>query len=56
VPLLDDMVGWLAARGFVTYDICGMTRRPLDEALWQIDMIFVQERDALRQDKGYFKR
>jgi FkbM family methyltransferase len=54
VPLLHEMVGWLAAHGFVAYDICGMTRRPLDEALWQADMVFVRRDDALRRDKGYF--
>lgn len=54
VPLLDEVVAWLAARDFVAYDICGMTRRPLDDALWQADMIFVRKDDALRRDKGYF--
>ena len=54
VPLLHDLVGWLGERGFVAYDICGMTRRPLDNALWQADMIFVRKDDSLRRDKGYF--
>lgn len=54
VPLLHELVGWLGERGFVAYDICGMTRRPLDDALWQADMIFVRKDDPLRRDKGYF--
>jgi len=54
VPLLHELTGWLGERGFVAYDICGMTRRPLDNALWQVDMIFVRKDDALRRDKGYF--
>jgi FkbM family methyltransferase len=54
VPLLHELVGWLGERSFVAYDICGMTRRPLDNALWQADMIFVRKDDALRRDKGYF--
>jgi FkbM family methyltransferase len=54
VPLLHELVGWLGERGFVAYDICGMTRRPLDNALWQADMIFVRKDDPLRHDKGYF--
>jgi hypothetical protein len=53
VPLLHEIVAWLAERGFVAYDICGTTRRPLDDALWQTDMIFVRKDDALRRDKGY---
>jgi FkbM family methyltransferase len=55
VPLLDQIVGWLAARGFVAYDICGLTRRPLDDALWQTDFIFLRRDDPLRGDKRYFK-
>jgi FkbM family methyltransferase len=55
VPLLDTLVPWLSARGFVAYDICGLIHRPLDGALWQCDMIFVRRDDPLRQDKGYFR-
>jgi FkbM family methyltransferase len=56
VPLLHEMTSWLSQRGFVAYDICGLTRRPLDDALWQVDMIFVRQDDALRADKAYFKK
>ena len=56
VPLLDEMVAWLSQRGFVTYDICGLTRRPLDDALWQLDAIFVKKDSPLRRDKGYFRK
>jgi FkbM family methyltransferase len=56
VPLLHEMTSWLSQRGFVAYDICGLTRRPLDDALWQVDMIFVRQDDALRADKTFFKR
>jgi hypothetical protein len=54
IDLHETLVGWLGERGFVAYDICGMTRRPLDNALWQADMIFVRKDDPLRRDKGYF--
>ena len=54
VPLLDEVMVWLSQRGFVPYDICGLTRRPLDRALWQTDMVFVRRDDALRRDKRYF--
>jgi hypothetical protein len=50
------MVAWLFGRGFVAYDICGLTRRPLDDALWQADLIFVRNDDPLRRDKGYYDR
>jgi FkbM family methyltransferase len=54
VPLLHELVSWLAERNFVAYDICGFGRRPLDNALWQADFIFVKKDDALRRDKGFF--
>jgi FkbM family methyltransferase len=55
VPLLHEMTAWLFQHGFVAYDICGLTRRPLDDTLWQTDMVFVRQDDALRADKSYFK-
>ena len=53
VPLLADLVGWLDARGFVAFDICGLTRRPLDGALWQADLVFVPKDGPLRRDKRW---
>lgn len=52
-PLLHEMVAWLAANGFVAYEICGLTRRPLDGALWQVDMVFVKADGPLRRDKRW---
>ena len=54
VPLLADIVGWLGARGFVAFDICGLTRRPRDRALWQADFIFVPTHSPLRENKNYY--
>lgn len=53
VPLLADMIAWLDARDWVTYDICGLTRRPLDQTLWQADFIFVPRNSKLRSDKRW---
>ena len=55
VPLLAEITEWLRKRGFVAYDICGLTRRPLDDALWQADMIFVSKESTLRADKRWGK-
>jgi len=33
--------------------VCGLTRRPLDQALWQTDMLFVPQQSALRADKRW---
>lgn len=53
IPLLADMVRWLADRGWAAYDICGLVRRPLDQALWQADFLFVPENSSLRCNKRY---
>ncbi len=53
VPLLSEMISWLNERGWETYDICGLTRRPLDQALWQADFIFVPRNSTLRSDKRW---
>ena len=53
VPLLDDVIIFMREKGFVAYDICGLTRRPLDQGLWQADFIFVPRESALRRDKRW---
>ena len=54
VPLIRDVVNYMGERGFVLYDICSVsTRRPLDNALWQTDLLFVKENSIFRQDKRY---
>lgn len=53
VPLLAEFVSWMSSRRWLAYDICGLTRRPLDHALWQADIIFVPKDSYLRQSKRY---
>lgn len=52
-PLFAEFVAWLNERGWVAYDICGLTRRPLDRGLWQTDMLFVPVDSNLRSDKRW---
>lgn len=52
-PEFVDIVIAMAERGFVLYDIVGMTRRPLDKALAQLDAVFVPESSPLRQDRRW---
>ncbi len=56
VPLLHEVLAWLAARGFVAWDLAGLTRRPLDDALWQVDVVAVRADGALRRDKRWEAR
>ena len=53
VGLLAELVQWLNLRDWVAYDICELHRRPLDQALWQADFIFVQRSSFLRADKRW---
>jgi hypothetical protein len=52
-PMLDEVVDFMRDNGFVAYDICGLARRPLDQALWQADIIFVPRESFLRTDKRW---
>lgn len=42
IPLLHDVTTFMHAKGFRAYDICSLLRRPLDQALCQLDMIFAK--------------
>jgi FkbM family methyltransferase len=53
-PLLHEVIVFMKAAGFVTYDILEIHRRPLDRALNQVDIIFVREQSGLIADKRHF--
>lgn len=46
-PLMPEVIARMKENGLVPYDICNFMRRPLDRALWQVDMIFVREQSPL---------
>jgi FkbM family methyltransferase len=50
---LYDMINYMKYRGFVTWDIFGMGYRMLDDALSQIDMVFVRDDGIFRKAHGY---
>jgi FkbM family methyltransferase len=45
--LAHELVGYMADRDFVLYDIATFYRRPYDDALWQIDADFVRTSSGL---------
>lgn len=47
----SEVVGHLYDRGFVIYDVCELHRRPLDNALFQADFLFVKKDSPLRESK-----
>lgn len=50
---LYDVVNFMKKRKFVAYDITGFLYRPYDNALSQIDMVFVKENGLFREFQGY---
>lgn len=49
IPLLRQVIDFMAERGYEIYDIAGQIRRPIDGALGQLDVVFVRRRGSLRQ-------
>jgi FkbM family methyltransferase len=52
-PQLYDVVSRMNELGFVVYDVCGFLYRPLDNALSQVDMVFVREHGPFRKTHVY---
>ncbi|MBE9183663.1 FkbM family methyltransferase [Microcoleus sp. LEGE 07076] len=48
-----DVMSFMKSQGFVAYDIVDLGYRPIDAALWQIDMAFVKEFGQFRRDSSY---
>jgi FkbM family methyltransferase len=53
-PLFAEVVGFMAARNFVVYDVSGYFRRESDDALFVVDLLFVRESSPLRSKKPFF--
>ncbi len=47
-PQLFDIVVFMKRNGFVVYDIVGHNYRPLDDALAEVDVVFVKENGMFR--------
>ncbi len=52
-PVFHDVLDYMRARGFVPYDFLGHQYRPIDDALSQVDVVFVKEDGRLRQIHSY---
>jgi FkbM family methyltransferase len=52
-PQAYDVVSKMKELGFVAYDVFGFHYRPLDDALCQVDMLFVREQGRFRQTHVY---
>ena len=52
-PEVFAVIQKLKDYGFVLYDVLSLLRRPLDQALAQLDVAFVPEASPLRQDRRW---
>ncbi|MBZ5684385.1 MAG: FkbM family methyltransferase [Acidobacteriia bacterium] len=52
-PLFHEATQFMSERGFQVYDICTFFRRPYDDALWQVDVIFVRKSSSLVASKRW---
>jgi FkbM family methyltransferase len=52
-PEISDIVGFLKQKGFALYDVLGHTRRPLDKAMAQLDLVFVKADSPFRADRRW---
>lgn len=46
-PLFADVVDFMDDRSYRLYDLCSLIRRPYDDALWQVDALFVHSTSDL---------
>jgi FkbM family methyltransferase len=53
VKLAGELITYLGGFGFVIYDVSEIHRRPLDNALVQMDFVFVKHDAVWRQDKRW---
>jgi len=52
-PQFYDVVHYMKQRRFVAYDIILGWNRPLDDALGQVDIVFVKENGFFRESHSY---
>jgi FkbM family methyltransferase len=53
-PSVRAVIDWLDDRGFQLLDIAGLIRRPVDDALWQMDAVFKRRNSPQgRPDRGW---
>lgn len=48
-----ETIDYLRQNGFTIYDVCGLGRRPLDNALAQLDLVFCKNGSSLLKDRRW---
>jgi len=52
-PEFHEVIAFMKVRGFVAFDILLAWNRPLDNALGQVDIVFVKENGRFRKDHSF---
>ncbi len=52
VPTIERVVAYMNERGFSWYDVMGILRSPENDALWQMDVMFIKKDHPLRRNPG----
>ncbi len=52
-PLFAEVVAFMDVRGFQAYDICQFMRRPFDNALYQVDLLFIKKDSSFISNKRW---
>lgn len=53
IPMIREVISFMADRGYEVYDITNFERRPLDGALGQVDLAFARIKGLLRQSNKW---
>jgi hypothetical protein len=53
MPMLHEAIAWMTERGFRPYEIADVQRRPLDDAMAQVDVLFAREGISLLAFEGW---
>lgn len=53
MPTVDEVIQFMKAEGFLWFDVMGILRRPSDDVLGYMDLLFVSSEHRLRQFSGH---
>ena len=53
MPSIYDIIVYMKDRGYVIYDLIELSRRPFDNALAQIDVVFVKSNGPFRNHRSW---
>jgi len=52
-PLILEVMHYMDSKGFQAYDICQFMRRPFDNALYQLDLLFIKKDSMFIKEKRW---